>query len=222
MSGRISPKPALAALDPDCLRQTLDKVDKCVRRLQELHLAASSVRITSTNYEGSSQELPTITEPWFEMSKPAMLLREALGEITLASRSMRKFVESTSLYSAKKSKSIPRTPPSAKQTENQNQQRYAEKPVSLQKLRFSDFDKENFRYKANQVSPRNRPWAKKAVLFPNPLFDASPMKTSQKIVGKKSSMISKNAQRMFRLNGSDQSAKMKSKKVTLVSAVKIR
>lgn len=40
--------------------------------------------------------------------------------------------------------------------------------VSPPKVR--DFDKENSRYMANRVSPRNKPWAKKTVLFPNPLF----------------------------------------------------
>ncbi|KAK6118567.1 hypothetical protein DH2020_047680 [Rehmannia glutinosa] len=34
-------------------------------------------------------------------------------------------------------------------------------------------DKENCRYIANRVSPRNRPWARKTVLFPNPLFHSS-------------------------------------------------
>ncbi|XP_051144290.1 microtubule-binding protein TANGLED [Andrographis paniculata] len=34
--------------------------------------------------------------------------------------------------------------------------------------------KENCRYIANRVSPRNRPWVRKTVLFPNPLFHSSP------------------------------------------------
>ncbi|KAK4424661.1 Microtubule-binding protein TANGLED [Sesamum alatum] len=43
-------------------------------------------------------------------------------------------------------------------------------------------DKENCRYIANRVSPRNRPWARKTVLFPNPLFHSSPTKKSSKLL----------------------------------------
>ena len=36
-----------------------------------------------------------------------------------------------------------------------------------------EIEKENNRYIANRVSPRHKPWAKKTVLFPNPLFSSS-------------------------------------------------
>lgn len=42
-----------------------------------------------------------------------------------------------------------------------------------------EVEKENNRYLANRVSPKNRPWAKKSVLFPNPLFSASDPSSSQ-------------------------------------------
>lgn len=36
-----------------------------------------------------------------------------------------------------------------------------------------EFNKENYLHSANRVSPRNRPWARKTVMFPNPLFTPS-------------------------------------------------
>ncbi|KAL9175151.1 hypothetical protein ABFS82_02G097400 [Erythranthe guttata] len=64
----------------------------------------------------------------------------------------------------------------------------SEKPSSIQRAKSRinfkasssspvhkrDCDKENCRYIANRISPRNRPWARKTVLFPNPLFHSSP------------------------------------------------
>lgn len=42
------------------------------------------------------------------------------------------------------------------------------------KKKNEEFDKENnCKYIANRVSPRNKPWARKTVLFPNPLFHSS-------------------------------------------------
>lgn len=50
-------------------------------------------------------------------------------------------------------------------------------------------DKENCRYLANRVSPRHKPWAKKTVLFPNPLFHSSPTSTNPKFTRTKSPII---------------------------------
>lgn len=53
-------------------------------------------------------------------------------------------------------------------------------------------DKENCRYLANRVSPRNKPWAKKTVLFPNPLFlSATPTSHQQKFCKTRSPIITK-------------------------------
>lgn len=49
-------------------------------------------------------------------------------------------------------------------------------------------------YLANRVSPRNRPWARKTVLFPNPLFLSSPSLNHQKFCKTKSPVISKISQ----------------------------
>ncbi|KAK3200269.1 hypothetical protein Dsin_023684 [Dipteronia sinensis] len=56
-----------------------------------------------------------------------------------------------------------------------------------------DFDKENNgRYLANRVSPRNRPWTKKTVLFPNPLFMSTTPSQQQKFCKTRSPVIARN------------------------------
>ncbi|KAI3448630.1 hypothetical protein Pfo_005306 [Paulownia fortunei] len=55
-------------------------------------------------------------------------------------------------------------------------------------------EKENCRYIANRVSPRNRPWVRKTVLFPNPLFHSSPTSQHQKFCKTKSPVITRNRQ----------------------------
>lgn len=55
-------------------------------------------------------------------------------------------------------------------------------------------EKENCRYIANRVSPRNRPWTRKTVLFPNPLFHSSPTSQHQKFCKTKSPVIGSNKQ----------------------------
>lgn len=59
----------------------------------------------------------------------------------------------------------------------------------------SDCDRENCRYIANRVSPRNRPWARKTVLFPNPLFhSSSPTSQHQRLYKTKSPVIARSRQ----------------------------
>ncbi|CAN4111117.1 unnamed protein product [Withania somnifera] len=55
-------------------------------------------------------------------------------------------------------------------------------------------EKENCKYIANRVSPRNRPWVKKTVLFPNPLFHSSPTSQQQKLSITQSPVIARNRQ----------------------------
>uniref|UniRef100_A0A5B7BCA4 Putative microtubule-binding protein TANGLED n=1 Tax=Davidia involucrata TaxID=16924 RepID=A0A5B7BCA4_DAVIN len=47
------------------------------------------------------------------------------------------------------------------------------------------------RFSANRVSPRNRPWARKTVLFPNPLFHSSPTSHHHKFCKTKSPVITR-------------------------------
>lgn len=53
-------------------------------------------------------------------------------------------------------------------------------------------EKENSRYIANRVSPRNKPWAKKTVLFPNPLFISTPSSQQHKFCKTRSPVIARN------------------------------
>ncbi|KAF2307229.1 hypothetical protein GH714_025604 [Hevea brasiliensis] len=58
-----------------------------------------------------------------------------------------------------------------------------------------EMEKENSaKYLANRVSPRNRPWAKKTILFPNPLFLSTDSNQQQKFCRTRSPVISRNKQ----------------------------
>lgn len=62
-------------------------------------------------------------------------------------------------------------------------------------LHKREIGKENFmEIKVNRVSPRNRPWARKTVLFPNPLFHSSPNSKTHKFCKTKSPIIARNRQ----------------------------
>lgn len=132
---------------------------------------------------------------WKRMSLPAMLVGETVGEILQASQFAREMV---SAVGKKTSTEDPKTPMSQRSNKKVEQpentqlraRRKKEKQTkahndgspSLQRARsrinfkvsppkVREFDKvSNNGYMANRVSPRNRPWARKTVLFPNPLF----------------------------------------------------
>ncbi|THF95732.1 probable microtubule-binding protein TANGLED [Camellia sinensis] len=235
----------VAPLNPTLLRDTVDKVDKCMERLQELQYTVSggkkvisgvslsprstrgylrtslrckqeSLRIKNANSRKSSPpgKLPTNTGEWRRMSLPAMLVGETVGEILQASLFARQILTSVS---SKSSSDNPKTPVNLRRQQNQTQpnpktsdqlrsRRNREKQVKLQSIRlesdspslqrarsrinfkqpFPENEKENVRYSANRVSPRNRPWARKTVLFPNPLFHSSPPKNHHKFCKTKS------------------------------------
>ncbi|XP_058760572.1 microtubule-binding protein TANGLED-like isoform X1 [Vicia villosa] len=242
MVARTPPKlrKTLAALNPVLIRETLNKVDQCMARLQELQYTVTggnkvvsganlsprstrgylrtslrckqeSLRIKNSSTRkspvGKFPSTPNTGE-WRRMSLPAMLVGETIGEILHASQFAREVVSAVNCKTP--SKEDPKTPTSqrpSKKTNLENTQlrtrRKKEKQTklhndgspSLQKARsritfkvsppkVRDFDRENNKYLslANRVSPRNRPWAKKAVLFPNPLFistNASSSSSSQ-------------------------------------------
>ncbi|XP_022748234.1 microtubule-binding protein TANGLED isoform X2 [Durio zibethinus] len=60
--------------------------------------------------------------------------------------------------------------------------------------KFRELDKENNRHMVNRVSPRNRPWNKKTVLFPNPLFSSTPASHQQQFTKTRSPVIARNRQ----------------------------
>ncbi|KAI4301792.1 hypothetical protein L6164_035036 [Bauhinia variegata] len=156
---------------------------------------------------------------WKRMSLPAMLVGETVGEILQASQFAR---EIASAVARKTAMEDPKTPVSQrvnqkvspentqlkarrkmeKQAKLQSRRSDSDSP-SLQRARsrinfkvsppkVRDFDKENNSYLANRVSPRNRPWARKAVLFPNPLFHSTPSTTQQKFCKTRSPVIARN------------------------------
>ncbi|XLS71162.1 hypothetical protein HN51_028027 [Arachis hypogaea] len=135
---------------------------------------------------------------WRRMSLPAMLVGETVGEILQATQFAREIVSVVNNKPLATSDD-PKTPMSQRlngklssfQAENtefkarrkkekQTKSQHENSP-SLQRARsrinfkvsppkIKEFDKENKKYLANRVSPRNKPWAKKTVLFPNPLY----------------------------------------------------
>lgn len=154
------------------------------------------------------------------MSLPAMLLGETVGEILQASQFARNVVEAVSSKPANDDPKTPLTTKQKKPAlENSGlhaRRRKEKQQVVLQnaqsesnvpplrraksKINFKvvsplqnrECDKENCRYIANRVSPRNRPWVRKTVLFPNPLFLSSPTSQHQKFGKTKSPMIARN------------------------------
>lgn len=156
------------------------------------------------------------------MSLPAMLLGETVGEILQASQFAKEIAETIAPTNTLDATDDPKTPlnvrrkqrPSPENTELRVR-RKREKQTALQSIRLEadppglqraksrinfkisppkkrESDKENCRFSANRVSPRHKPWAKKAVLFPNPLFHSSPTKDQQKFYKTKSPVIARN------------------------------
>lgn len=138
-----------------------------------------------------------------------------MGEIVQASQFAKNIVQAVS---SKPATDDPRTPLTVRREKRPTPEnlelparRRREKQVVLQNTRSSpplqraksrinfkispaknrESDKENCRYIANRVSPRNKPWMKKTVLFPNPLFHSSPTSHHQKFSKTKSPMISR-------------------------------
>ncbi|KAL7205205.1 hypothetical protein ACSBR2_018188 [Camellia fascicularis] len=258
MVARTPPKlrRMVAPLNPTLLRETVNKVDKCMARLQELqytvtggtktisgvslsprstrgYLKASlrckqeCLRIKNGNPRKSPPgKLPTNTGEWQRMSLPAMLVGETVGEILQASQFAREIVATVASKTKKPLSNDPKTPVTLRQKQRPNPEnselrarRNREKQNSLQSIRSKsnsptlrrarsrinfkassplkkkESEKENSWYWANRVSPRNRPWARKTVLFPNPLFhSSSPTSNHHKFCKTKSPMIARNRQ----------------------------
>ncbi|KAK7269331.1 hypothetical protein RIF29_22056 [Crotalaria pallida] len=236
MVARSPPKQKKVLLLPPLIRETLNKVDRCMARLQELqstvtggnkvvslvNLSPRSTRgylKTSLRCKQESQRVktgaarrspvgkfpfPANKGEWRRMSLPAMLVGETVGEILQASQFAREIVSAvgkkTTIAEDPKTPLSQRTNQKAQHENTQLKARrkkekktklhYDDSPSSLQRARsrinfkvsppkVRQFDKENKNYSANRVSPKNRPWARKAVLFPNPLF-LSTTQSSQK------------------------------------------
>ncbi|OIV90858.1 hypothetical protein TanjilG_15591 [Lupinus angustifolius] len=221
-------KKVLPPLNPLLIRETLNKVDRCMARLHELHHTVTagttrgylktSLRVkngaTSKSPKGKFP-FPANTGEWRVMSLPAMLLGETVGEILQASQFAREIVSAAGM---KTSTEDPKTPLSQRtnlkachentqlkarrKKEKQTKLQYEDSPT-LQRARsrinfkvsppkVREFDKENSKYIANRVSPKNRPWARKTVLFPNPLFLSTQSSQQKQFWKTRSPIISKN------------------------------
>ncbi|XP_031270236.1 microtubule-binding protein TANGLED isoform X1 [Pistacia vera] len=160
---------------------------------------------------------------WRRMSLPAMLLGETMGEILQASLFAKEIVAAVANKTKKITIEDPKTPVTQKRNQRPNPEnselkvrRKKEKQNKLQSIRSEsrsptlqrarsrinfkvsppkvrEFDKENNRYLANRVSPRNRLFAKKTVLFPNPLFLSTPSQ-QQKFCKTRSPVVARNKQ----------------------------
>lgn len=152
------------------------------------------------------------------MSLPAMLLKETVGEILQASRFAREIVTAVDTKPKKISAlNDPKTPVADSrrnsrlkpETTELNARRKREKQIirsdphspllqrAKSRINFKvsgsppkkEIEKENCRFTANRVSPKNRPWARKTVIFPNPLFHSSTNSQKQKFCRTKSPVI---------------------------------
>lgn len=159
---------------------------------------------------------------WQRMSLPAMLLGETVGEILQASQFTREII--AAIAPKKTNDNDPKTPLTVRRIQRftpENSElsarRKREKQAALQSIgsepdaprlqraksrinfkvsppRKRENDQENNHYVANRVSPRNKPWAKKTVLFPNPLFHSSHVTNHYKFSKTESPVMAKNRQ----------------------------
>ncbi|KAL9142688.1 hypothetical protein ABFS82_14G187200 [Erythranthe guttata] len=187
-----------------------------------------SPRMKNANSRKSpTGKLPQIAEEWRKMSLPAMLLGETMSEILQATQFARNVVDATIDDPKTPLTEKRRKPKPNLENSGLESRRRREKQAVLQTIRSDsntpssplrraksrinfkasplvqnrECDKENCRYIANRVSPRNnnnnninRAWARKTVLFPNPLFHSSPKSRYEKFCKTKSPVISRNRQ----------------------------
>jgi len=153
------------------------------------------------------------------MSLPAMLLGETVNEILEASQFARKIVEEAAakddpktppLTVRQKKKPSPENSELRARRKREKQVKLLQATPSLQRARsrrinfkvvsppnkreYCERENCNKYYMANRVSPRHRPWAKKTVLFPNPVFHSSSPPNSSSQQQKKKSPVIANAQ----------------------------
>jgi microtubule-binding protein TANGLED1 len=159
------------------------------------------------------------------MSLPAMLVGETMGEILHASQFAKEIAAAVVNKTKKTPLDDPKTPVSQRRNQKPQPEntelkarRKREKQTKLQSIRsesdspslqrarsrinfkvsppkFREVEKENNRLIANRVSPKHRPWAKKTVLFPNPLFlSTASSAQQQKFCKTRSPIIGRNKQ----------------------------
>ncbi|KAG2273050.1 hypothetical protein Bca52824_067605 [Brassica carinata] len=191
-------------LNSDLLRETINKVDKCMERLQELqYTIAGGTKVVSgvnlsprstrtylktslrckqetlriknaTNKKSPIGKFPASSPgDWRKMSLPAMLLGETVNEILQASQVTRDIVDALAPNKSRKSRRS--TMPEEEEDEREAEQTVRTNfPRARSRIVFKVVSPhktaEKVQHLANRVSPKHKPWVKKAVLFPNPLF----------------------------------------------------
>ncbi|KAG6701455.1 hypothetical protein I3842_08G165700 [Carya illinoinensis] len=187
-----------------------------------LRCKQESVRIKNAASKISPGKFPAPQSAgeWRRMSLPAMLVGETVGEILQASQFAREIAAAVANKTTLDDPKTPVThqrnqKPQLENTELRSR-RKREKQNKLQLIRSEsdspslqrarsrinfkvssppkvrELGKENKRYLANRVSPKNRPWVKKTVLFPNPLFLSTASAKQQNFCKTGSPVISRN------------------------------
>lgn len=195
-------------------RSTRGYIKTSVRCKQEsIRIKNSSLKISPVG-----KFPPAAAGEWRRMSLPAMLVGETVGEILQASKFAREILAAvapkpnlvddpkTPMTQSKKQRPMHHPEDSELRTrrkrEKQNKLRSEPKSPTLQRARSRinfkvsppkqrESERDNNRYMANRVSPRNRPWAKKTVLFPNPLFLPATPAATQKFCKTRSPVIAR-------------------------------
>ncbi|MCL7048399.1 hypothetical protein MKW94_005428 [Papaver nudicaule] len=204
------------SLSPRSTRAYLKTSVRCKQESLRMKNSTAAGKSPVGKFQGSLQ---TKGGEWRRMSLPAMLVGETVGEILQASQFAREVVEAVAVKTIKPAAEDPKTPmnrvrisKSPSECTEMKARRKRENQVVLQSIRSEldpprlqrarsrinfkvspnkrDFGKENW-YTANRVSPKNKPWAKKTVLFPNPLFLSSPSNHQHKFCKTRSPIIAR-------------------------------
>ncbi|KAI3892789.1 hypothetical protein MKX03_000893 [Papaver bracteatum] len=202
------------SLSPRSTRAYLKTSIRCKQESLRMKTSTASRKSPVGKFQGSLQRKGG---EWRRMSLPAMLVGETVGEILQASQFAREVVEAVVVKTKKPAAEGPKTPmsrvrisKSQPECTEMKARRKREKQVVMQSIRSEsdpprlqrarsrinfklspnkrEFGKENW-YTANRVSPKNKPWAKKTVLFPNPLFLSSPSNHQHKFCKTRSPII---------------------------------
>ncbi|KAM7280341.1 hypothetical protein ACFE04_007475 [Oxalis oulophora] len=193
------PPPTTILMNPLLIRETLKKVDQCTARLQELQYI-----VTGGNKVISGKSLSprsTRGETVGEILQATQFARDLVSVFPIPNNTHHHDPKTPITLKRRNDKQI--TPQIDKTTSQIQAKRYKEKQKlrsqssispSLRKARSrihfklsptkkEVVEKENLnppRYLANRVSPKHKPWVKKTIIFPNPLFlSTTPTKQQQ-------------------------------------------
>ncbi|XP_074312300.1 microtubule-binding protein TANGLED isoform X2 [Silene latifolia] len=160
------------------------------------------IKNNGTKRSPSGKLQPNLTGEWRSMSLKSMLVGETVAEILQVSKFTKEIMANSNLDDPKTPLSRKQRPNQQKtpiETRRKREKQHRFRVIQAESLtpsmkrarsrinfkvsppKKSEFEKEKVgfsaRYVTNKVSPKHKPWAKKTVLFPNPLFHSSP--TSQ-------------------------------------------